>query len=138
MDKSLAIVGTAENKDEMLQMSMNWATAKRNSRRYLRALEIVGLEGIFSLVAGFVNDKIGLIVLRAVVGLCASIFSADFTRANHERWIVAAMSIPSALSLIVHLFPEPADQAHAIAMFAGGGPIGNSKHLLYCHIIPPI
>lgn len=97
-----------------------------------------GSVGIFSLVAGFVNDKIGLIVLRAVVGLCASIFSADFTRANHERWIVAAMSIPSALSLIVHLFPEPADQAHAIAMFAGGGPIGNSKHLLYCHIIPPI
>lgn len=48
MDKSLAIVGTAENKDEMLQMSMNWATAKRNSRRYLRALEIVGLEGTAS------------------------------------------------------------------------------------------
>jgi hypothetical protein len=33
-----------------------------------------GSVGIFSLVAGFINDKIGLIVLRAVVGLCTSNF----------------------------------------------------------------
>lgn len=47
------------------------------------------------------------------------------------------MSIPSALSLIIHLFPEPADQAHALSMFAGGGPIGNSEHLILSWVVRP-
>lgn len=37
------------------------------------------------------------------------------------------MSIPSALSLTIHLFPEPEEQSHALAMYSGSGPIGNSE-----------
>ena len=37
----------------------------------------------------------------------------------------AALTIPSALSLIVHLFPEPDEQAFAIGVFGGSGAIAN-------------
>ncbi|OBZ65921.1 hypothetical protein A0H81_14087 [Grifola frondosa] len=63
--------------------------------------------GLFSLGAGFVANKIGLIVLRALCGICA------------------ALTIPSALALIVQLFPEPREQARAISLFGGVGGIGN-------------
>lgn len=43
MDKSSAIVGTAEKSEEMLQTSMKEATEKRNRRTYARAFDIVGL-----------------------------------------------------------------------------------------------
>jgi MFS family permease len=86
-----------------------------------------GSVGIFSLVAGFVNDKIGLIVLRAIVGLCEHFLLILHLQHSDIVSAVAALSIPSALSLIVHLFPEPKEQGHAIAMFSSGGPIGNSE-----------
>ncbi|RPD57986.1 MFS general substrate transporter [Lentinus tigrinus ALCF2SS1-7] len=63
--------------------------------------------GILSLGAGFVQNKIGLIVIRAFCGVCA------------------ALSIPSSLALIVRFFPEPREQSIAIALFGGVGALGN-------------
>ncbi|KAI0666963.1 MFS general substrate transporter [Trametes maxima] len=63
--------------------------------------------GILSLGAGFVGNGIGLIIIRALCGICA------------------ALSIPSSLALIVRLFPEPHEQSIAIALFGGVGALGN-------------
>ncbi|KAL1940391.1 hypothetical protein VTO73DRAFT_8963 [Trametes versicolor] len=63
--------------------------------------------GLLSLGAGFVKNGIGLIIIRALCGICA------------------ALSIPSSLALIVRLFPEPQAQSVAIALFGGVGALGN-------------
>jgi len=68
--------------------------------------------GIISLGIGFVNDKISMIVLRAVSGIAAS------------------LTIPSALTLLVNLFPEPAEQARALGCFGGCGAMGNVLGLI--------
>ncbi|KAG1732776.1 major facilitator superfamily-domain-containing protein [Suillus occidentalis] len=57
--------------------------------------------GITSLCAGFVDDKIPIIILRALSG------------------IASAMSIPSALKLLVNVFTDPREQAWAIGLFGG-------------------
>lgn len=57
--------------------------------------------GALSLGTGFVHDKIIMFVLRGLAGVCA------------------AMTIPSALSLIVELFPEEREQAIALSLFSG-------------------
>ncbi|CAA7263630.1 unnamed protein product [Cyclocybe aegerita] len=62
--------------------------------------------GIFALVAGFIRNEIALIVLRALMGAGG------------------ALTIPSAQHLIVHMYPDPAEQAKAIAVFGGMGGIG--------------
>ncbi|KAG1897787.1 major facilitator superfamily domain-containing protein [Suillus fuscotomentosus] len=58
---------------------------------------------VISLCAGFVNNTIPLIVLRALIG------------------IASAMTIPSALTLLVNVFPDPLEQARAIGLFGGCG-----------------
>ncbi|KAF8308254.1 MFS general substrate transporter [Clavulina sp. PMI_390] len=63
--------------------------------------------GAFSLGSGFTHSKVGFFILRAFAG------------------IGAALNVPSALSLIVEWFPDPAQQAMAIAMYGAGGGIGN-------------
>lgn len=63
--------------------------------------------GITHLIGGFTHQKIALLVLRALGG------------------IGGALTIPSALSLIVQLFPEPTAQARAISLFGSAGAIGN-------------
>ena len=63
--------------------------------------------GLTHLGGGFVRQKIALIVLRALGG------------------IGGALTIPSALSMIVQLFPEAAAQARALALFGTAGAIGN-------------
>ncbi|KAF8305931.1 MFS general substrate transporter [Clavulina sp. PMI_390] len=65
------------------------------------------LIGAFSLGGGFTHSKVGFFILRAFAG------------------IGAALNVPSALSLIVEWFPDPAEQAMAIAMYGAGGGIGN-------------
>ncbi|KAF7981588.1 hypothetical protein HWV62_32634 [Athelia sp. TMB] len=67
----------------------------------------VGSLGVISLGAGFASDKILLIVLRAFSGIAAS------------------LTIPSALSLIIKIFPEPVAQARALSAFGGSGSVGN-------------
>ncbi|XP_006458909.1 hypothetical protein AGABI2DRAFT_217721 [Agaricus bisporus var. bisporus H97] len=54
---------------------------------------------VFSLAGGFVRKQIPLFILRALMG------------------IGAAVNVPSALYIIIHLFPEPTSQAKAVALF---------------------
>ncbi|TFK61364.1 MFS general substrate transporter [Pluteus cervinus] len=63
--------------------------------------------GAFALGAGFVRNKVAIIILRALSGCAAS------------------LTIPSSLRLLVHMFPDPADQARAVSFFALSGAIGN-------------
>ena len=56
---------------------------------------------------GFVRQKIALLVLRALAG------------------IGGALTIPSAMSMIVALFPDQRSQGRAIAIFSGSGAAGN-------------
>ncbi|KAF8067698.1 major facilitator superfamily domain-containing protein [Lyophyllum atratum] len=62
---------------------------------------------VFSLAAGFVRTQVPLIVLRALMGVGAS------------------LTVPSALYLIIHLFPDPGQQSKAVAAFAASAAIGN-------------
>ncbi|CAE6492998.1 unnamed protein product [Rhizoctonia solani] len=60
-----------------------------------------------SLGAGFLSNRIALLVLRALQG------------------IGAAHTIPSALSMIVRMMPEPKEQQRAIGLFGASGAIAN-------------
>ncbi|KAG8827583.1 hypothetical protein FRC17_007795 [Serendipita sp. 399] len=64
--------------------------------------------GLTHLICGFAHQKIAFIVLRSLGG------------------IGGALTIPSALSLIVQLFPEPTHRARAIACFGSSGAIGST------------
>ncbi|EJU04070.1 MFS general substrate transporter, partial [Dacryopinax primogenitus] len=72
----------------------------------------ISLLSLISLIAGFVPSKIALIVLRALQG------------------IGAALTVPSALSLLVWTFPSDPGQSRAIAVFGGTGAVGNVLGLL--------
>ncbi|KAG6858922.1 hypothetical protein C0995_012888, partial [Termitomyces sp. Mi166 len=61
----------------------------------------------FSLAAGFVRVQVPLIILRALMG------------------VGAALTVPSALYLIIHLFPDPAEQSKAVALFGASAALGN-------------
>ncbi|KAJ3928040.1 MAG: MFS general substrate transporter [Lentinula lateritia] len=63
--------------------------------------------GIFSLVGGFVRAGVSLIALRALMG------------------IGAALTVPSALYIIVHMYPDPARQSSAVGIFTISGGLGN-------------
>ncbi|KAJ3878286.1 major facilitator superfamily domain-containing protein [Lentinula edodes] len=62
--------------------------------------------GICALVAGFLRSKIPFLVMRALMGSGA------------------ALTIPSALHIVVYTFPDPSEQAQAVAAFGGMGAIG--------------
>ncbi|KAG1812501.1 major facilitator superfamily domain-containing protein [Suillus subaureus] len=62
--------------------------------------------GVISIGLGFVSNGILFLTLRALSGIAAS------------------LTIPSALALLVGLFPEPRHQAVAIAAFGAWGAIG--------------
>jgi MFS family permease len=87
----------------------------------------IALLGAISLAAGFSGDKIVLIVLRALTGIGTSHqlsmgLSLIFSLITNPA---AALTIPSALTLIVNVFTEPLEQARAIGLFGGCGSIGN-------------
>ncbi|KAB5587840.1 MFS general substrate transporter [Ceratobasidium theobromae] len=63
--------------------------------------------GATSLGAGFLSNRVALLVLRALQG------------------IGAAHNIPSALSMIVQMMPEPREQQRAIGLFGASGAIAN-------------
>jgi MFS family permease len=78
-----------------------------------------------SLGGGFVQNKVGMFVLRAItgIGVCTSFYYGKILTNTHYQG--GALTIPSALNLIVQLFPEPQEQGRAIAMFGASGAIGN-------------
>jgi MFS family permease len=79
--------------------------------KYAFCVGIAGL-GIVCLGIGFVNDKVAHFVLRAIAGVFAS------------------LTIPAALTLLVQIFPEPKEQAHAISTFGGFAAFGNTLGLI--------
>jgi MFS family permease len=68
--------------------------------------------GATSLGAGFLNNRIALLVLRALQGIGAS------------------HTIPSALSMIVQMLPDPKQQQRAIGLFGASGAIANGEQFL--------
>ncbi|KZV88947.1 MFS general substrate transporter [Exidia glandulosa HHB12029] len=68
--------------------------------------------GVFSIIGGFMTNKIALLVMRAFSG------------------IAAALTIPSSLTLLVRLFPGEREQARAIGVFGGSGALGNVLGLI--------
>ncbi|KAG2121415.1 MFS general substrate transporter [Suillus cothurnatus] len=62
--------------------------------------------GVISIGLGFVSDGILFLALRALSGIAAS------------------LTIPSALALLIGIFPEPKHQAIAIASFGAWGAMG--------------
>ncbi|TCD69756.1 hypothetical protein EIP91_006292 [Steccherinum ochraceum] len=64
--------------------------------------------GVFSILCGVSVDPIMLIVFRAMSGLGA------------------AMTIPSAIAMIVQSFPDPSEQSRALGLYGAFGAIGNS------------
>jgi MFS family permease len=62
--------------------------------------------GAFCLGSGFLSNKIALIVFRAFIGC------------------TAALTIPSALKLLVVAFPDPREQSRAIAIFGSFTAVG--------------
>jgi hypothetical protein len=47
------------------------------------------------------------------------------------RFLASVMTIPSALKLLVKVFPDPLAQAQAVGFFAGCGAVANSEHPTY-------
>ncbi|ETW79692.1 major facilitator superfamily, partial [Heterobasidion irregulare TC 32-1] len=73
--------------------------------------------GVFSIVDGFSVDGPMLFVFRAIQG------------------IGAALTIPSALTMITTLFPERGEQDRALGIFAGFGAMGNVSGLVIGGVI---
>ena len=80
----------------------------------------VAVLGVISVGAGFAKQKIAIVILRALSG------------------IAAAMTIPSALALLVSVFVEPTEQARAIGLFGGCGAIGNGESMMRLPSLDPI
>ncbi|EKM58356.1 uncharacterized protein PHACADRAFT_89746, partial [Phanerochaete carnosa HHB-10118-sp] len=65
--------------------------------------------GCISIATGFLSSTIPFIAFRAMAG------------------VMGAMTIPSALTLLVGIFPEPHEQARVIGAFGGSDGVGNGK-----------
>lgn len=48
--------------------------------------------------------------------------------------IASAMTLPAALALLVLMFPEPLEQARAIAVFGGCGAVADGRRWRYTHL----
>ena len=82
--------------------------------------------GCISVVTGFLNEKILFILFRAIAGISTFILvSLMPSILTTMKILVGAMTIPSALTLLVNIFPEPHEQAQAIGAFGGSGGVGN-------------
>jgi MFS family permease len=86
--------------------------------------------------AGFVKNKIGLLVLRAIAGIGWSL--VQFVRLSIGSILCcltgAAFTIPSALALIIRLFPDPAEQSKALGFFGSAAGLGNGAIFPCMHI----
>lgn len=67
----------------------------------------IGL-GVFSLITSFVTtNKYGFFILRGLGGICG------------------ALTIPSSYHLIVHMYPEPKEQAAKLGLLGLSAMLGN-------------
>ncbi|PPQ70823.1 hypothetical protein CVT24_001040 [Panaeolus cyanescens] len=67
---------------------------------------------VFSLVSGFIRNGVVLIIFRAIMG------------------IGAALTIPSAQHILVHLYRDPTQRARALALFGAMGALGSVLGLI--------
>lgn len=94
-----------------------------------------------SLGSGFIKDKIAIFVLRALAGIGSSWSSYPslapaYSVGDESILKGGALTVPSALNLMVRLLPNPQEQARAIAVFGGSGAVGNGKcSLLHSSIL---
>jgi hypothetical protein len=104
-----------------------------NAGNSTETLFISGLAalGMLSLGLGFTRSKIGLIVLRALTGM--GVYHNPSGALPHFNLcaLAASITVPSALNLIVHLFPDQHQQARAIGFFGSCSALGNGKRMLY-------
>lgn len=68
--------------------------------------------GIFYLIISFMPDQISFFVLRAISGL------------------LAVLTIPSAINMIVQMYPDPEEQAKKLALFGMAGALANTLALI--------
>lgn len=85
--------------------------------------------GAISLGAGFLSSGIMLIVFRAFIGCSMWSIYARYHSAETVAHTVAALTIPSALKLLVVAFPDGTEQARAIALFGSFTAIGMGEPL---------
>lgn len=94
-----------------------FASCKRTTDITLEYAFIFGVAGLgcISIGAGFVKEKIILIVLRALTGIGACLLrpASAMNTAHGSLNAAASMTIPSALTLLVNVFPESKEQARA-------------------------
>lgn len=71
--------------------------------------------GALCIVLGFIKDDIVFLILRGISGICKHIYRFAIYQAYLPVWyhVGAALTIPSSLTLLVNMFPEPAEQARA-------------------------
>jgi hypothetical protein len=86
--------------------------------------------GAFSLGTGFIRTKIPFFILRSLAG----IGKPDGPVISQYNFLIssyilgASCTIPSALSMIIRIFPDPKEQAMAISIFGATGAIGNGTN----------
>lgn len=81
------------------------------SPSYLYTFGFVGM-AIFYLIISFMTDQYAFFVLRAVSAL------------------LAVLTIPSAINMIVQMYPNPAQQAKKLALFGMAGALANTLALI--------
>lgn len=80
--------------------------------------------GAFSIGIAVTNDKVVLFVLRALAGLgYVAVFRLGSL--TDIPLYSAAAGIPSAINLIIHVFPGENEQHVALAAFGGAGELAN-------------
>ncbi|OXM77898.1 efflux protein EncT [Cryptococcus neoformans Bt63] len=67
---------------------------------------------VFYLIISFMNDQYAFFVLRAISGL------------------LAVMTIPSSINMIIQMYPEPNEQAKKLALFGVAGALANTIALV--------
>ncbi|WWC87529.1 uncharacterized protein L201_002419 [Kwoniella dendrophila CBS 6074] len=75
---------------------------------------IIGLIGlaIFNLIISFMTNQYAFFILRAISG------------------ILAVLTIPSSINMIVQMYPEPSEQAKKLALFGMSGALANTIALV--------
>jgi hypothetical protein len=82
--------------------------------------------GVISLGAGFVDGEIPMIICRALTGIGEHCYLCVILA--DSRFPASSMTIPSALTLLVNVFPDPHQQARALSLFGGCGGVASSGY----------
>ena len=95
--------------------------------------------GVFNILLGFVSKcPHPRVAVRLYAIRSSSFLSSRVLPANKNAFLFlravsafgASLTIPAATNLIIHLFPDPKEQAIAIALFGGSGAIANILGLI--------